>query len=219
MRYKCATQAKFNSNSSAGYQNISSLNYSLKKASMINRFMALAVFILVIAYSCSRHPFYQTNKIYRKQAKQYAKEIGSTPALLNSNLKIAPYWVGTTNFNIRKPNFVIIHHTAQNSCDQTLRAFTLASSQVSAHYVICKDGTVHHLLNDYLRAWHAGIAKWGSVTDINSSSVGIEIDNNGFETFTEPTDEQFAAVARYFKKEIFHSCSKLYRPFGYCPNP
>jgi hypothetical protein len=33
----------------------------------------------------------------------------------------APYWVGTTNFNMRKPNFVIIHHTAQNSCEQTLK--------------------------------------------------------------------------------------------------
>ena len=59
-------------------------------------------------------------------------------------------------------------------------------TQVSAHYVICKDGTVHHMLNDYLRAWHGGIAKWGNNIDINSSSIGIEIDNNGFEPFSEP---------------------------------
>ena len=41
------------------------------------------------------------------------------------------------------------------------------------------------MLNDYLRAWHGGLAKWGSNTDINSSSIGIELDNNGFEPFAE----------------------------------
>ena len=42
------------------------------------------------------------------------------------------------------------------------------------------------MLNDYLRAWQAGVSKWGNATDINSLSIGIEIDNNGFEPFTEP---------------------------------
>jgi N-acetylmuramoyl-L-alanine amidase len=41
------------------------------------------------------------------------------------------------------------------------------------------------MLNDLLRAHHAGVSKWGNATDINSSSIGIEIDNNGFETFTD----------------------------------
>jgi len=41
------------------------------------------------------------------------------------------------------------------------------------------------MLNDYLRAWHGGVARWGNATDINSSSIGIEIDNNGFEIFTD----------------------------------
>jgi N-acetylmuramoyl-L-alanine amidase len=100
-----------------------------------------------------------------------------------NDLTSAKQWVGTTNFDLRKPNFVIIHHTAQNSCEQTLRTFTLERTKVSAHYVICKDGTIHHMLNDYMRAWHGGLAKWGNNTDINSSSIGIEIDNNGFEPF------------------------------------
>jgi N-acetylmuramoyl-L-alanine amidase len=86
---------------------------------------------------------------------------------------------------MRRPNFVVIHHTAQNSCDQTLKTFTLPRTQVSAHYVVCKDGTIHHMLNDLLRAHHAGVSKWGNATDINSSSIGIEIDNNGFEPFTD----------------------------------
>lgn len=91
---------------------------------------------------------------------------------------------GTPNFNLRKPNYVIIHHTAQDSCGQTFYTFGLKRTQVSAHYVICRDGTLHHLLNDYLRAWHAGISKWGNNTDMNSCSIGIELDNNGKEPFS-----------------------------------
>jgi N-acetylmuramoyl-L-alanine amidase len=101
------------------------------------------------------------------------------------NINGAPFWAGTTNFNLRKPNLVVIHHTAQNSCDQTLKTFTRPKTQVSAHYVICKDGVVHHMLDDYLRAWHGGVARWGSISDVNSCSIGIELDNNGFEPFTE----------------------------------
>jgi N-acetylmuramoyl-L-alanine amidase len=137
---------------------------------------------------CGHKPYTETNRSYKKQSKQYAKQLRNKP---DDSLHTAPFWTGTTNFNMRKPNFVIIHHTAQNSCDQTLKTFTNTKTQVSAHYVICKDGTTHHMLNDYLRAWHGGVGKWGNNTDINSSSIGIEIDNNGVDVFTE---EQIASL-------------------------
>lgn len=146
--------------------------------------------IAVTFYNCNRSPYSATNKVYKKQVKQYAKIIDQYP--LQDSIGSGA-WVGTTNFNMRKPNFVIIHHTAQNSCEQTLKTFTTPKSQVSAHYVICKDGTVHHMLNDYLRAWQAGVSKWGNNTDINSSSIGIEIDNNGFEPFT---DQQITSLLK-----------------------
>lgn len=144
----------------------------------------LAIFLafFVLGIGCTQYPYKKTNKIYRKQVKALVKVIKQTPP--RDSLNTSPNWVGTINFNLRKPNFVIIHHTAQNSCDQTLKTFTIVESQVSAHYVICKDGTVYHMLNDYLRAWHAGVSKWGNLNDINSSSIGIEIDNNGSEIFT-----------------------------------
>ena len=156
--------------------------------------------VVLFIYSCSRPPYYETNKSYNRQAKSYSKILRSKPAMFLTEEGNAPYWVGTTNFNMRKPNFVIIHHTAQNSCEQTLKTFTLVRTQVSAHYVICKDGTVHHLLNDYLRAWHGGIARWGNLTDVNSSSIGIELDNNGFETFSEPQMNSLARLLDTLKK-------------------
>ncbi len=138
-------------------------------------------FFTCIAVSCSSNKYASTNRAYKRQAKAFGKTISHVPAKDIYNSQSG--WVGTTNFGLRKPNFVIIHHTAQNSCDQTLQTFTLPRTRVSAHYVICKDGTIHHMLNDYLRAWHAGAGSWGNDKDINSSSIGIELDNNGFDSF------------------------------------
>lgn len=154
--------------------------------------------VIFLSNSCSKYA--ATNRSYKKQARVLAREIKEQPA--NTDSTIAPTaWVGTTNFGIRRPNFVIIHHTAQNSCEQTLRTFTLTRTQVSAHYVICRDGTVHHMLNDYLRAWHAGAANWGNVTDVNSVSIGIELDNNGSEPFTETQINSLLMVLKNLKKK------------------
>jgi N-acetylmuramoyl-L-alanine amidase len=135
------------------------------------RNLAFIIMILVIA-SCAHNPYSKTNRKYKKQTKVLSKTIRQYPlsSIESDSVNQPPYFIGTTNFNLRKPNFVIIHHTAQNSCEQTLQMFTTVKSQVSAHYVICKDGTIHHILNDYLRAWQAGVSKWGNLTDINSYS-------------------------------------------------
>ncbi len=162
----------------------------------------IACFFLLLFTACAPKPYADTNKVYTRQAKEYASTIRSQPkdSLVADSMKLPPQWIGTTNFNLRKPNYVIIHHTAQNSCEQTLKTFTLEKTQVSAHYVICKDGTLHHMLNDYLRAWHAGAAKWGNVTDLNSTSIGIEIDNNGIDTFSLAQINTLAGLLSTLKK-------------------
>ncbi|MEO6812787.1 MAG: N-acetylmuramoyl-L-alanine amidase, partial [Ginsengibacter sp.] len=155
------------------------------------------IFIFIIA-SCSSNKYAATNKVYKKQVKRFAKEISKYP--LDGTRST---WVGTTNFGLRKPDFVIIHHTAENSCEQTLKTFTLPRTQVSAHYVICKDGTVHHMLNDYLRAWQAGNSSWGNDKDINSSSIGIELDNNGFEPFPPAQINSLLTVLDTLKRKYY----------------
>lgn len=147
--------------------------------------------------SCA-NPYSSSNKIYKQQAKAFAAVLKTYPIKDSFNGKT---FIGTTNFNLRKPEFVVIHHTAQNSCNQTLKTFTMQSTQVSAHYVICKDGTVHHMLNDYMRAWHAGAGKWGNDADINSSSIGIELDNNGFEAFTDAQLNSLLHLLATLKRE------------------
>ena len=152
-----------------------------------------------LVYACTRNPYKATNKAYRKEAKALSAQLRLQPPA--DSLQPPAYWVGTTNFGLRKPGFVIIHHTAQDACEKTLKTFTTPISKVSAHYVICKDGTVHHMLNDYLRAWHGGVSKWGNMSDINSSSIGIEIDNNGFEPFTDAQINSLLRLLARLKKE------------------
>jgi len=159
----------------------------------------LLLSLVIFLSFCSSNPYKTSNKAYKKQAKALTQQLRQEPPFYVTDS--TSRWIGTTNFDLRRPNFVIIHHTAQNSCDQTLRAFTTVQSNVSAHYVICKDGTVHHMLNDYLRAWQAGVSKWGNNTDINSSSIGIELDNNGFEPFTEPQINNLLLLLDTLKKK------------------
>lgn len=138
--------------------------------------------LLLILSACGTNKYAATEKIYKDKAKDFSKIIGTVPPtgqLYDSLGATNQEWVGSVNFGIRKPNFVVIHHTAQDSLAQTIKTFFSTKAGTSAHYVISRDGKVVHMVNDYLRANHAGISKWGKDTDLNSSSIGIELDNNG----------------------------------------
>jgi N-acetylmuramoyl-L-alanine amidase len=170
---------------------------------MNKRFYSISYLSLVLLfYSCSINPYRSSNKLYKQQVKEYAKQLRALPAdsVFADSLKRPSYWAGTVNFGLRKPNFVIIHHTAQASCKKTLETFARQPSQVSAHYLICKDGTLNHLLNDYLRAWHAGASRWGNLTDVNSISIGIELDNDGVEEFPEAQLNTLTGLLVWLKK-------------------
>jgi len=164
--------------------------------------LSFFLFIGCLLSACSTNPYALTNKSYKKQVKTYARTLRAIPFNKPEEDSLMPgdYWVGTTNFNMRKANFVVIHHTAQNATTQTLKTFTVPKTQVSAHYVIGRDGKVYHMLNDYLRAWHGGVSKWGNNTDLNSSSIGIELDNNGFEPFPETQINSLLQVLALLKK-------------------
>jgi N-acetylmuramoyl-L-alanine amidase len=122
----------------------------------------------------------ETDGVYENMAKGFSQTIKAYPpeGQMIDSLNNEQYFVGTVNMGMRKPNYVIIHHTAQNSTEQTLKTFTIARTAVSAHYVIGRDGKVVQMVNDFLRAQHAGLGKWGTITDMNSCSIGIELDNN-----------------------------------------
>ena len=84
------------------------------------------------------------------------------------------------------PRFVVIHHTAMASAEVAIERLCDPATEVSAHYVICKAGAVTRLVPENLRAWHAGAGEWMGLQDLNSRSIGIELDNNGQLPFSEP---------------------------------
>jgi N-acetyl-anhydromuramyl-L-alanine amidase AmpD len=167
-------------------------------------FSALVFASISIAFfSCSNDIYRNNNKAHKKAVKEVASTLQEIPKTKSQTkpdtLSITDEWVGTTNFSVRRPNFVIIRHTAQDSLAQTIKTFTLTRTQVSSHYVIGRDGEVVQMLNDYLRSWHAGRGRWGNDTDLNSASIGIELDNNGFEPFTEKQIESLLLVLKRLK--------------------
>ncbi|MGB3147679.1 MAG: N-acetylmuramoyl-L-alanine amidase, partial [Paracoccaceae bacterium] len=64
-------------------------------------------------------------------------------------------------------------------------------AEVSAHWLIAEDGRAEQLVDERLRAWHAGAGSWGGVDDVNSRSIGIELANDGQSPFAAP---QMAAL-------------------------
>lgn len=97
----------------------------------------------------------------------------------------AAEWLPSPNFNERRPTYVVLHHTSNDTVERALRTLTDPVREVSAHYVIARDGKVFQLVDERYRAWHAGRSQWGSDFDLNSSSIGIELDNSGDEPYPQ----------------------------------
>lgn len=106
------------------------------------------------------------------------------PELVRSPLAA---WRPSPNHNDRGPILVVLHFTSQRSVAESLHTLSTANSggPVSAHYLVGADGRIYQLVSEDRRAWHAGPGRWGTITDINSASIGIELDNDGESPFPE----------------------------------
>jgi N-acetylmuramoyl-L-alanine amidase len=69
----------------------------------------ILAFLLVIIFlaACVHNKYASTNKTYKKQVKNYAKLLQEYPVKDSGGLQYADNWVGTTNFSMRRPNFVL----------------------------------------------------------------------------------------------------------------
>ncbi|MEJ5055225.1 N-acetylmuramoyl-L-alanine amidase [Sphingobacterium sp. MYb382] len=156
-------------------------------------FMISAVGISLLA-ACGGGKYAATEKVYKQKAGEFAQQYKEAPVKgqLEKVATADKEWIASINFGIRKPNYVMIHHTAQDSLAQTVKTFHSARAGVSSHYVVGRNGKVVQMVNDLYRGHHAGAGRWGNDTDLNSSSIGIELDNNGT---TDPwTDAQVNAL-------------------------
>ncbi|EKV29982.1 N-acetylmuramoyl-L-alanine amidase [Caenispirillum salinarum AK4] len=86
-------------------------------------------------------------------------------------------------------DMLVLHYTGMKSAQEALQRLCDEASSVSAHYLIEEDGTVHALVPENRRAWHAGVSSWRGRTDVNSRSIGIELVNPGHEFGYRPFPE------------------------------
>jgi N-acetylmuramoyl-L-alanine amidase len=91
------------------------------------------------------------------------------------------------NFGDRRggvpPSLIVLHFTAMDSCAAAAARLCDPAAEVSAHYLLDRDGTCHALVPEAARAWHAGAGAWAGIDDVNSHSIGIELQNRGAEPF------------------------------------
>lgn len=96
------------------------------------------------------------------------------------------------NFNERKLpiSMIVLHYTGMIDAQAALGRLCDPLAEVSAHYLVDEDGTVHRLVAEDKRAWHAGKSRWRGIEDVNSASIGIEIVNPGHELGYRPFSEE-----------------------------
>ena len=96
-----------------------------------------------------------------------------------------------------RPKLLILHYTGLESARRSIDVLCDPVCEVSCHYLVDIDGRVTQMVREADRAWHAGRSFWQNETDVNSSSVGIEIQNpghaHGYPDFPEP---QMKAIER-----------------------
>jgi N-acetylmuramoyl-L-alanine amidase len=94
-----------------------------------------------------------------------------------------------------RPDILLLHYTGMPSAEAAILWLAAPESQVSCHYVVSEAGAVTQMVPEPGRAWHAGISHWGGIGDINSNSIGIEIQNPGHEAgYPDFPEAQMAAV-------------------------
>ena len=113
------------------------------------------------------------------------------------------------NYNSRnnsKVQLIIIHYTALKNTSDAISYLCKKEKKVSSHYLISQNGTVYNLVEDKYRAWHAGEAFWNEIIDINSISIGIELDYN-----PNGKNNKFSVKMIYSLKKLILKLQKNYK--------
>ena len=96
-----------------------------------------------------------------------------------------------------KPSVLVMHYTGLESTARSIEVLSDPACEVSCHYVVATDGRITQMVAEAARAWHAGRSSWHGETDLNSMSIGIEIQNPGHAAgYPDFPEAQMRAVER-----------------------
>mgnify|MGYP001800921715 FL=1 len=110
------------------------------------------------------------------------------------------------------PELVVLHYTAMSPLQAAMDRLCDPEAEVSAHYLISEKGDIFQLVDEGKRAWHAGAGTWRGRDDINSRSIGIELDNTGVTPFSEPL---MSALERLLPGVLRRWCIPAHRVIGH----
>ena len=111
------------------------------------------------------------------------------------------------NYDKRKNkqiSFLILHYTALPTVEDSIKYLCDKKNKVSCHYLISQKGTIYNLVNEKYRAWHAGQSAWLLERDLNSASIGIEMDyssSNNNNEYSKLLIESLICLLKYLKKK------------------
>jgi N-acetylmuramoyl-L-alanine amidase len=100
------------------------------------------------------------------------------------------------------PSILLLHYTGLPSASRAIDVLSREDCKVSCHYVVDLDGRVTQMVAEAARAWHAGVSSWAGETDINSASIGIEIQNEGHTAGCPPYPPAQMAAVRDLSRDI-----------------
>ena len=115
------------------------------------------------------------------------------------------------NYSSRKKNktvkYIILHYTGMKNLQSAYGRLISPLSDVSAHYLVSKEGKIYNLLCPRFKAWHAGKSQWRKDKNLNNNSIGIELENKGHDHgYTKFTSKQYGSL-----KELINFLKINYR--------
>ena len=111
-------------------------------------------------------------------------------------------FIKSPNFDLknkRKIKYIIIHYTGMKTQKAAIRRLQSKVAKVSCHYLISRTGIIYRMVEDKNVAWHAGKSKWGRDINLNSSSIGIEMVNKGFESYPRAQVKSLISLLKKIK--------------------
>lgn len=121
-------------------------------------------------------------------------------AAIKSEIK----WVASPNFSSRngeKIKRIINHYTNVANVASTISWYQNPQSQVSAHYIVDKNGTIYQMVHDADKAWHAH--------GENNDSIGIEHVARPGEKLTPKQEQATIALHKWLMAEYGISLDKV----------
>jgi N-acetylmuramoyl-L-alanine amidase len=121
-----------------------------------------------------------------------------------------PIWKGSPNFHDDRAGYepsAIVIHIAEGNRQAVDSWFKSTASQVSAHYLVCTDGSVHQYVREEDTAWHAGRVHkptWagllkgpsGAYVNPNRYTIGIEHEGQADDPWPEAMYRASAQLIR-----------------------